>query len=296
MQKITPFLWFEEKAKQAAEFYVSIFENSSIKNINILENTPSGSVEIITFELMGQEFSFMSAGPFVKINPSISFTVTCSTTKKIDFLWTKLTKSGQILMELGEYPFSKKFGWIQDRYGISWQLNYSDQPDLIEKIIPSLMFVGENYGKAKEALSFYTSVFHKSNVKNVIKYGNNEMPDKEGNVKQAIIELEGQLFSIMESAYDHKFSFNESMSFVINCETQDEVDYYWDKLTAHPNSEQCGWLKDKYSVSWQVVPTGFNELMKNKDKDKVLRTTKAFLKMKKIDLNQLERIFNGLEN
>lgn len=144
MQKITPHLWFDKEAKEAAEFYTSIFPNSSIKSVQTINNTPSGDAHVVSFNLNGQDFMAISAGPY--------------------------------------------------------------------------------------------------------------------------------------------FKFTEAISFIINCEDQAEIDYYWDKLSAHPESEQCGWLKDKYGLSWQVIPTKMNELLA-RDTSK---TVPAMLKMKKIVIAELE--------
>ena len=152
-QKITPFLWFDKEAAEAAKFYTSVFPNSKILSQSILKNTPSGTVEIVSIELFGREFQLMSAGPF--------------------------------------------------------------------------------------------------------------------------------------------FKFNESISFVVPCETQEEIDYYWEKLSADPKAEQCGWLKDKYGLSWQIIPNILTEMQKDKDPKKVARVTEAFLKMKKFDIAALEKAYDG---
>jgi predicted 3-demethylubiquinone-9 3-methyltransferase (glyoxalase superfamily) len=153
MQKITPHLWFDKEAKEAAEFYTSVFRKSKIKDITKLHDTPSGTAEIVTIDLMGQEFVLLSAGPF--------------------------------------------------------------------------------------------------------------------------------------------FKFNEAISFIVHCDTQAEIDYYWEKLSAVPEAEQCGWLKDKYGLSWQIVPTALGDMLKDKDKSKVARVTEAFLKMKKFDIATLQRAHRG---
>jgi predicted 3-demethylubiquinone-9 3-methyltransferase (glyoxalase superfamily) len=153
MQKITPHLWFDKEAKEAAEFYTSVFPKSKIKDTTTLHNTPSGTVDIVTIELMEQEFMLLSAGPL--------------------------------------------------------------------------------------------------------------------------------------------FKFNEAISFVVYCDTQEEIDYYWKKLSAVPEAEQCGWLKDRYGLSWQIVPTAMSEMMKEKDAKKLARVTEAFLKMKKFDIAALQRAYKG---
>ena len=293
MQKITPNLWFDKEAKEAAEFYTSIFKDSKIKSMTTLHNTPSGAVEVLTIELLGQDFTLISAGPLFKFNPSVSFLVACETKSEVNTLWSKLSEGGIALMELGAYPFSERYGWVQDRYGLSWQLMLTGEREKKQRITPTLMFVDKQSGKAEEAIYFYASVFHNSRVGDVLRYSKGEEPDKEGTIKHAAFTIEGQRFAAMDSARVHKFTFNEAISFIVNCETQEEIDYYWGKLSADPKAEQCGWLKDKYGVSWQIVPTGMEEMLKDKDGKKVARVTEAFLKMKKIDIKMLQEAYEG---
>lgn len=284
MQKIIPHLWFDKEAVEAAEFYTSVFENSRVTHKSTIYDTPSGDCDIVGFQIMGYDFMAISAGPFFKINPSISFHVKCKTIEEADKIWEKLSSGGTVLMELGEYPFSKRYGWIQDRYGVSWQVIYAEG-DFSQRIIPVLMFTKDVCGKSEEAINFYASVFPDSTAQVFASYGKGEEPDKEGTVKYAELVLDGQEFGAMDSAHEHNFTFNEAVSLIVSCKDQKEIDYYWEKLSAVPESEQCGWLKDKYGVSWQIIPANMNELMsKNPDK-----TTPAMLKMKKIDIEALRQ-------
>ena len=131
MHKITPHLWFDKEAREAAELYTSIFKDSRIKNTTTLHNTPSGSVDLLTIELLGQEFRLISAGPLFKFTPAVSFLVACETKDEVDELWNELSKGGSVLMELGNYPFSERYGWTQDRYGLSWQVVPIVLPELL---------------------------------------------------------------------------------------------------------------------------------------------------------------------
>lgn len=291
MQKITPHLWFDKEAKEAAELYTSLFPDSKVTNITTLHNTPSGDADIVSFELFGQSFMAISAGPLFKFNPSISFHVKCKKEEEVDTIWEKLSKGGQVLMELGKYPWSEKYGWLQDKYGLSWQVIFVGGSEIKQRITPILMFVGNVVGQGEEAVNFYTSVFHNAKVANIVRYGKGEEPDKEGTIKYAHFTLEGQEFGAMDSAHEHKFAFNEAISLIVSCDTQEEIDYYWKKLSSVPEAEQCGWLKDKFGVSWQIVPTAMDEMMKNGTKDQIARVTESFLKMKKFDIVALKRAF-----
>ena len=293
MQKITPHLWFDKEALEAANFYVSTFPNSKVKNTTMLHNTPSGSVDIVNFELLGLDFQAISAGPLFKFNPSISFHVTCKTKEEVDEIWKKLSHGGQVLMELGAYPFSERYGWLQDKYGLSWQIIYSSGEHVKQKITPVIMFVGSVCGKAEEAVNFWTSIFPEAKVNAILHFGKGEEPDKEGTLKYGSFSLFGQEFGAMDSAHEHPFTFNEAISFIVNCDTQEEINYYWEKLSAVPEAEQCGWLKDKYGFSWQVVPSGMDEMLRGDDRERIDRVTQAFLVMKKLDIAKLQEAYDG---
>ena len=304
MQKITPNLWFDNQAEEAAKLYNSLFENSRIGKITRygkagfeIHHQPEGKVMTIEFELEGQGFIGLNAGPVFKFTPAVSFLIACRTKNEVDTLWEKLSAGGTALMELGEYPFSEWYGWTQDRFGLSWQVMAMGDRPIKQKIIPTLMYVGNACGRAEEAVNLYASVFHNSKVGDILRYGKDEAPDKEGTVKHAAFSLEGQEFAAMESAYDHKFTFNEAISFLVRCESQAEIDYYWDQLTpgGDPQAQVCGWLKDKFGVSWQVSPAILGEMLLDPDQEKVERVTEAFLKMKKFDIGELRKAFEGDE-
>lgn len=291
MQKIMPHLWFDKEAKEASEFYMSMFEDSKLLDHTILQGTPSGDCDMITLELGGQEFILLSAGPYFKFNPSVSFVIACQTIEEVEMLWSKLLEGGQELMPLDSYPFSEKYGWVMDKYGLSWQVMYLGVNQVKQKIIPTLMFVGEQCGKAEEAIQFYTSVLKGTKIKDILRYGMDASPNTPGTVQHMEFTLENVDFAAMDSAYDHEFSFNEAISIVINCDTQEEIDYYWDRLSAVPEAEQCGWLKDKYGFSWQVVPSIMYNMMREKDPVKLANITEAFLKMKKFDIAEMKKSY-----
>lgn len=300
MQKITPHLWFDKEAKEAVEFYTSVFPDSKITNTTTLHATPSGDTDIVSFELAGQSFMAISAGPLFKFNPSVSFFVNFDPSrdkharKNIDNLWDSLSQGGTALMPLQQYPFSARYGWVQDKYGLSWQLILSN-PEGEERpvIVPSLLFVGVVAGRAEEAINFYRSVFKDSRMGTIQRYGAGQEPDKEGTVMFADFLLHGQWFAAMDSAHRHDFAFNEAISLIVNCDNQEEIDYYWDKLSAVPEAEQCGWLKDRFGLSWQVAPSAMDEMLQNGTSEQIARLTQAFLKMKKFDLAELKTAYQG---
>jgi predicted 3-demethylubiquinone-9 3-methyltransferase (glyoxalase superfamily) len=300
MNKITPHLWFDKEAREAAEFYTSLFPNSKITNLTTLHDTPSGDTDIVSFELAGQPFMAISAGPLFKFNPSVSFIVNFDPSrdkdarKSLDAMWESLSEGGTALMPLDKYPFSERFGWVQDKYGLSWQLILSD-PEGEERpfIVPSLMFVGDVAGRAEEAIRFYLSVFKNSKIGTLIPHPEGPGPDKAGTVMFADFILEGQWFAATDSAHEHNFAFNEAISFLVHCETQEEIDHYWEKLSAAPEAEQCGWLKDKFGVSWQISSTALREMLTKGTREQVDRVTQAFLPMKKFEVAELQKAYEG---
>lgn len=202
---------------------------------------------------------------------------------------------GKPSLPLASYPFSEHYGWTEDKYGLSWQIMLAGEEQERQRITPSLMFVGKVCGKAEEAIDLYTSLFPDSKVGPILRYGKDEEPDEEGKIKYASFVLDGQEFAAMDSAREHDFGFNEAISLIVNCETQDEIDRYWDSLSAVPEAEQCGWLKDRYGLSWQVVPSAMDEMLHTGTKEQIARVTEAFLKMKKFDLAELRRAYEGSE-
>lgn len=153
----------------------------------------------------------------------------------------------------------------------------------MQKIVPHLWFDKE----AREAAEFYTSIFPESKVTNITTL--HDTPS--GDCDVVSFELSGQPFMAISAG--PLFKFNESISFIVRCESQHEIDKFWDKLSADPEAEQCGWLKDKYGLSWQIVPTRMDEMLGGGTEEQVARVTQALLPMKKLDIAELERAYAG---
>lgn len=296
MQPITPFLWFDHQAEEAARFYVSVFKNSRIGSLSYYGKSGSeasgvatGKVMTVAFELEGQHFTALNGGPVFPFTPALSLFVSCSTKESVDSLFAQLSSGGQILMPLDVYPFSERYAFFKDKYGVAWQLMLSPGKN---GIAPSLLFVGASHGKAEEAVHFYTSVFKHAYVDHIHPYEKEE-GSHAGTVKHASFVLEGQEFMAMDGVGEHAFGFNESMSFVVSCETQDEIDFYWNNLSSGGKPGQCGWLTDKFGISWQIVPNALGKLMSDGNKDKAENVMKAMLQMKKIDIAKLTKAYDG---
>lgn len=287
MKTITPFLWYDDAAEEALGLYASLIENSEITDVGRLPDENPGSpgrVTIVSARLAGRDVQAMNADPGHPFTPSSSMFVGCETVDQVNRLWEGLSEGGVALMPLDAYPFSERFGWVQDRYGLSWQISLTGKP---QSLTPFLMLTGDNVGKAEDAVGFYTSLFPDSGIDDVAK-------DDNGNVMMATFRLMGEPFILNESGYDHGFTFSDAFSFVVLCESQDEVDTLWKTLTADGGKPvQCGWLVDRYGVSWQVVPERMMTLMSDPDPEKAGRVVQAMLGMVKIDVAELEAAYAG---
>ena len=272
---IYPCLWFDGKAKEAASFYCSI-----IKNSKITTDTPM----VVMFELGGKKFMGLNGGPMFTINPSISIFILCESINETNEVWNKLIDGGKALMPIDKYPWSERYGWLQDKFGLTWQVSVVNKAGDKQQITPSMLFTDKQFGRAEEAIKFYTSVFDNSSIDPLIHYPDGD--PNAGKVMFAEFKLNQYPVIAMDGPGDHKYTFNEGVSFVVNCETQKEIDYYWDKLTANGGEESmCGWLKDRFGVSWQIVPSFIGKLMS--DKEKAPRVMEAVMKMKKLDIAKM---------
>jgi predicted 3-demethylubiquinone-9 3-methyltransferase (glyoxalase superfamily) len=287
MQKITPFLWFDGDAEEAMTTWVPLFENAEILNRTSVEDGRPGRGESLmmgTVRLAGFEIMLLNGGPDHAITPAISFMVSCESSDQVDRLWEALSPGGEVLMPLDTYPFSERYGWLQDRFGVSWQLMHTGTP---QAITPCLLFVGDQFGRAEEAVTLYTSLFDDARIGEVSR-------DERGAINYGPFTLAGQDFVAMESDEQHEFTFTEGTSLFVSCTSQEEVDHFWNALTANGGQPSvCGWLKDPFGVSWQIVPTALMELMSDPDPEKSQRVTQAMLQMTKIDVAGLEKAHAG---
>ena len=276
-KNIYPCFWFDNNASEAANFYCSVFPDSHITDENPL---------VVIFESNGQKFMCLNGGPKFKINPSISIFVVFENEEEMDSAWEKLLESGTVLMAMGNYDWAEKYGWVIDKFGVSWQFSLGNPEDVSgQKFTPCLMFTESKNGLAEKAINYYASIFEKFELTGIWRYSEGEVGGVAGTVKHGQFILNDFVFMAMDSALQHGFEFSEGISIVLECDTQEEIDHYWDKLSAGGREDKCGWLQDQFGVSWQIVPSILSDLMK--DPERSGRVVQAFLKMKKFDINTL---------
>ncbi len=271
---IYPCLWFENDSAEAAEFYCSIFPDSFIVNSNPLATY---------FSLAGMDFLGINGGPVLAPNPSVSFFIITDDKSTATRVWTALSQGGSVLMDLGSYGWSNLYGWCADKYGVNWQIMYqNEKPE--QMIVPSIMFIHDMAGKAEEAIHFYVSLFENSGVDFLSRYeeGQGDVP---GFINHGRFRLMGRQFAAFDSSFDYPYRLNEGVSLVVTCDTQEEIDHLWTVLTDGGSESRCGWLKDRYGLSWQVVPSVLPELLS--DPKKAIAVTDAFLQMNKFDISVL---------
>jgi predicted 3-demethylubiquinone-9 3-methyltransferase (glyoxalase superfamily) len=300
VEGVAPCLWFDDQAEEAAKFYTATFPDSSITAVSRYPDTfdnpgdkPRGSVMTVELELAGTPFTALNGGPHFTINPTISFFWHARSVEETEGIAAALADGGSYLMELGEYPWSARYAWVQDRFGVSWQVMTAEEAREGAVVVPCLMFTGDVHGRAEEALRLYVDAFPGGTIEALERYTAEEGP--EGTIKHGRASLGSQRLVTMDSHLEHGARFSEAVSLQVLCRDQDEVDYFWAKLSDGGEEGPCGWLKDRFGVSWQVVPTSFIEMVKSGEAGGpgYERAFQAMLAMKKLDIAALEAAFEG---
>ena len=298
-QKIIPNLWFDTQAEKAVDFYTTLFNDSRRGDLTTfssegqeIHGKEPGSVMTVEFDLAGTRFVALNGGPLFKLTPSISFFVFCDSASEVDRLWEELSKDGMELMALGSYDWSPRYAWVMDRFGVTWQLYQADPQPAARRVVPSLLFTGEQ-PQAQAAMELYTSTFPNSRIEGVSPHAADG--PMAGMIAHGQFTLDGEVFMAMDGGPAHDFSFTEAISLLVECEDQAEIDHYWEELGkgGDPAAQQCGWLKDRYGVSWQIVPRSLSRMMIDPDRSRVERVTKAFMAMKKLDAAEIEAAYRG---
>ena len=291
---LAPCLWLNGEAEEAAAFYLETFGDGRLIARTLFPRTADNPVGMPPSSLMsvrGQRFTALNGGPQFVVNPSISFFVRVDSSSEAERLFAALSCGGETLMPLGAYPWGACYGWAADRFGVSWQV-MTAAGDSAPAIAPALMFCGEQFGNAMAAMDALCRIFPDSQVVEVERFASDE--DGAGAVKQARFVLSGHGFMAMDSPFDHAFGFNEAVSLQVLCDGQADVDRYWAELSQDGEPGQCGWLKDRFGISWQVVPKAWLQwLGSDADDAGRERVFAAMQGMSKLDGGVLERAFAG---
>ena len=292
MPTITPCLTFGRQAEEAVRFYVSALPASELLHVTRCgegERQPAGSVRTVRFKLCGQEMMAANGGPTFTFTPAVSLFVHCETAEEVDAIWEPLADGGTALMPLDAYPFASRFGWVVDRFGVSWQVVLAPGRP---RIVPGLLFVGERHGRAEEAVNHYVSLFPDSRIIGIRRFGEGSH-EPAGAVEQARFSLCGCELSVTESSLDHAFTFSQGISLYVGCDTQAEVDRLWNGLCAGGKPQPCGWVVDRFGVTWQVAPAVAWEMVNDPDPVASQRVVDAVLGMTKLDADTLKRAYAG---
>ena len=280
-QRIIPAIWCDGTADEAARFYADVFREGSV-----VEQAPGLAA---TVSIHGFRLSLINGGDQYAPNPSIScilnfdpllFGGEDQARAYLDELYERLSGGG-VLMELGEYPFSARYTWVRDRFGMTWQLMLTDPAGEPRPfILPSFMFGGTNHANAEEATEAWIALFDDARRGALRRYEEGG-PMEAGTVMFTDFTLRGTWMAAMDSGAFHDFTFTPGVSMIVSCRDQEEIDRYWTGLSAVPEAERCGWCVDRWGVSWQVVPDNIAELIAD------AATREKILQMGKIDLTRL---------
>ncbi|MFT4088751.1 MAG: VOC family protein [Gordonia sp. (in: high G+C Gram-positive bacteria)] len=296
MQKIIPNIWFAGNAEEGGALYASAFPGATStvtarypeEGLLDFQKEFAGASLTVGVDIDGFRLQLINAGNDFRPNPSISFMVNFDPSRDeqsrehLDAAWEALSEGGTVRMELGEYPFSPRFGWIEDRFGVSWQLILTN-PDGDPRpfVMPAFLFTGPAQNKTKAAVAKYTELFD-GTIGTVVEHTAQTGPAAADAVMFADFTLGDEWFVAMDGDDSHDFTFGPGVSLQADCADQAEIDTLWEALSAVPEAEQCGWCVDEFGISWQVCPAAMDELMISP------AAYQAMMQMKKIVIADLK--------
>ncbi|HEM5985543.1 TPA: VOC family protein [Streptococcus suis] len=291
MQPIIPHLWYDKEAKEAVAFYVELF-GGKIDWTYTITDTPSGDSDLIQFQLGDMTLAAISAGPYFKLNESMSLMVNVASKDEVTRLYQALSEGGRILMPLGEYPFSPYYVWLEDRFGLSWQLSYAPDLDKPYQFDICLLFSQEQVGLAQPMLDYYKDKFPQASVGQISYYGEGEAAVEAAKLNYAELFIGDQKIIVMDHGYGGEASFNEAFSLMVYVDSQDELNFYYDLLSAVPEAEMCGWVKDQFGISWQIIPRILMEAYDTASPETIKAVNDAVLQMRRLDFDQIKEILS----
>lgn len=291
MQPIIPHLWYNTEAKEAVAFYVDLF-GGKIDWTYTITDTPSGDSDLIQFQLGDMTLAAISAGPYFKLNESMSLMVNVADKDEVTRLYQALSEGGHILMPLGEYPFSPYYVWLEDRFGLSWQLSYAPDLDKPYQFDICLLFSQDQVGLAQPMLNYYKDKLPQASVGQLSYYGEGEAAVEAAKLNYAELLVAGQKLIVMDHGYGGEASFNEAFSLMVYVDSQDELNFYYDLLSAVPEAEMCGWVKDQFGISWQIVPRILMEAYDTASPEQIKAVNAAVMTMKRLDIGTIQTLLD----
>ncbi|HEM6371851.1 TPA: VOC family protein [Streptococcus suis] len=287
MQTIIPHLWYDTEAKEAAEFYVDLF-GGKIDWTYTITDTPSGDSDLVQFQLGDMTLAAISAGPYFKLNESMSLMVSVADKADVTRLYEALSDGGRVLMPLGEYPFSPYYVWLEDRFGLSWQLSYEPDLDKPYQFDICLLFSQDQVGLAQPMLDYYKDKLPQARLGHLSYYGEGEA----AKLNYAELLVGGQKLIVMDHGYGGEASFNEAFSLMVYVDSQEEAESWYEKVSAVPEAEICGWAKDQFGISWQIVPRILMEAYDTASPEKVKAVNAAVMTMKRLDIAKIQELLS----
>jgi predicted 3-demethylubiquinone-9 3-methyltransferase (glyoxalase superfamily) len=278
--EIFPCLWCTNSIREQASYYQIVF-NCEVEHKSEL---------VIYLNLYKQRIMLLGGNPGAKFSAANSMLVIYESEAELNAVWSKLSADGLVIMPLESYPFADKYGWIRDKFGMCWQLYFKAGYTSDQLVVPTLTFGGSNNGKARMAMEFYSSIFPDSKIEGVLTYEQGGEDDIPTHIQHAEYTLDGFRFGIMDSSHNVDFEFSDAVSFVVMTKNQEETDRYWEALLSDGGTpSKCSWLKDRYGLSWQIVPVRLTELLNDAAApEKSQAAFKAMLSMSKIDIKLIE--------
>ena len=274
---IYPCVLFEREAADAGTFYADLYGG-----------TASSENPFVTMvDVFGQKLMLLNYGMPIDKTPALNLHLKIDDDAEVDRIFSALKEGGRELMPLGSYPWSPRYGWVNDRFGTSWQVYGTGGATQPQTLVPSLMFVGDKVGKCSEAMELYTSTFLNSR-------SNGAKKDDKGNVMHADFEIDGYHLYAMDSEGPHAFHFNNGVSMLVLTDDQAQTDHYWSSLLAGGGKEmQCGWLEDRYGVRWQIAPKAIIAMVgDNANPEKQQRAIAEMMKQIKLEIAPIEAAYN----
>lgn len=300
MQTIYPCFWYDFTAEEAADLYQQALPNTSVvstlhyptEELPAFQQDFAGLPLMVELTINGFSINLFNGGDAFTPNPSLSLMLIFDPSSNPDaeqalrHAAAVLGEEGNAIMPLGEYPFSPLYAWIEDKYGVSWQLLTPMEPLREGRpfVLPTFLFGHITDSRARAALNLYTEIFEDAEIGTVIPYDETAEPVDMGGVIYSEMQLADQWFVAMDAAEPVEFSFTPGASLLVKCTTQEEIDRLWDGLSATPSAEQCGWCRDEFGFSWQIIPEAFQTLCTDP------QAYAAMMKMKKIILAELNDV------